>query len=118
MSTGPNIEDSWVVEFVAWGMYLGWLSALASGALYVGIEPLASVADAFASQWQGRAAAVATGVGLLLAAGWGYRNLKSRMAPTVPGDAPQPDEARADASTPTKAKKKKKKKKKPGKGRH
>lgn len=80
MQSDDDLEGSVAVEIVAWTLYLGWLSTLAWGALYLGIEPLHSVQRSFDVRWQGTVAALALGVGFLLVANKLYGVMKARMA--------------------------------------
>jgi hypothetical protein len=61
-------DDSVVVEIVTWILYLTWLSALVSVALYFQLEPLQSLREWFEVPWQGTLAALAAGNTLLVGA--------------------------------------------------
>lgn len=81
-----DLDDSIVVDIITWVLYIGWLSVLAGVALWVGIEPMPTIVDAFAVQWQGQVAALATGVVFILGSRMLYERLRARYAES--SDAP------------------------------
>jgi hypothetical protein len=99
MVSEPDLDDSVVVEIVAWGLYLGWLCTLSWIALYFGFEPLHSIAGSFETPFQGTAAALATGVGFLLVANKGYRILKGRLTESEVAEDPVPEVAEDSGET-------------------
>jgi len=104
----PDLDDSMAVEAIAWGMYLGWMSVVAYIALYLGIEPLPTIADRF-SGWTGTLAAVAAGVVFIGVSGRVFKIIRGRSddAETPEESAPEPS---ASPSEPAKRKRRKKKK--------
>ncbi len=78
-----DFDGSWLVEALAWGAQVAWVSALAGGALYLGLPPLVAVRDRFDSATMGTVAAVAVGAAFLL----GSKAVFDRFKPQ--GEAPR-----------------------------
>jgi hypothetical protein len=95
----PDLDNSWVVEAVTWTMYLGFLSVPAAAALYFELEPLRTIRGWFPG-WTGIAAAVASGVALILAFRWGFDRLRGGGSVEGPPDGDAPTDDGAAASTP------------------
>ncbi|MCB9674753.1 MAG: hypothetical protein H6737_06525 [Alphaproteobacteria bacterium] len=101
----PDLEDSWVVEGVTWALYLAWLSALAYLALWIGIEPLPTIQARFPGAG-GTVAALAVGVGFILASRYVFDVMRGAKAPAAPAPTQEPPAEPAGT-----AKKKRKRKK-------
>ncbi len=102
------MNESTAVEVVTWTLYLGWLSALAWVALFIGIEPLPTIQAYFEVPWQGTGAALATGVVFLFVGKRLFDLLKARWSKS--DDPPAEEPVSPTTEEPRKKKKKAKKK--------
>lgn len=109
-----DLEDSWVVEGLAWGMHLGWLTVIAWSGLYFGVAPLVNVRSRFDDPTLGTLAAVATGVAFLAVSKVVFDRIrKGFTAPPAPTSTEA--EPRAEPSPPSRSPKSTKKKRKKNK---
>lgn len=80
-----DLDDSLVVDVVAWVLYAGWLSMLVYVVLWLGVEPLPTL-----QRKVGTAGALAAGVAFLVGSRWVYDRMRARAeagaAKGPPGD--------------------------------
>ncbi len=81
MPDSDDLDDPFLVDLLTWTLYLGWLAILGSVALWLGVPPLPSIAEAFVVPWRGQVAAVGAAVGFLAAAQQVFTAFKPKAEP-------------------------------------
>ncbi len=100
MPSDAELDDSWAVTVLTGVLYVGWLSLLSYGVLWLGIEPLPSIEQRFEG-WVGTAVAVGVGVAFIAISRNLYDFVRRRTASDGDDREDDAEHARSDASLAT-----------------
>lgn len=75
-----DLDDSLVVDVIAYAMYLGWIAALVGVVYWFGVEPLPTIQKKIGGT-AGTAAAIGAGVAFVVGSQLLYDRLRARYEP-------------------------------------